>query len=145
MNWSARVQLANDLLSEDRYADAWEELQRISPQDDGLVDVLFIRMQALWALQRFPEALSLARRIVELSPEKAIYWAWLGVTTQEAIGIEAATAIYEDAVNRYPDTGVFRYCLASRYLRLGRHHEANEHMVLGLELDPSCTWLWAWR
>lgn len=137
MNSFARAQLADDLLSEGRRADAWAELQKVSPEDDDIAEVIFVKVQTLWALRHFAEALPLARRLVELSPDQTIHWAWLGMTTRHTLGLEAVAAVYEAAVSRYPATGIFRYSLASRYCSLGRFDEAREHMALGLVLDPS--------
>ena len=137
MNSFARAQLADDLLSEGRHADAWAELQKVPPDDDDIAEVIFVKVQTLWALRHFAEALPLARRLVELSPDQTIHWAWLGMTTRHTLGLEAVAAVYEAAVSRYPATGIFRYSLASRYCSLGRFDEAREHMALGLVLDPS--------
>ena len=64
MNSFARAQLADDLLSEGRHADAWAELQKVPPDDDDIAEVIFVKVQTLWALRRFAEALPLARRLV---------------------------------------------------------------------------------
>jgi tetratricopeptide (TPR) repeat protein len=138
MNSFARAQLADDLLSEGRHADAWAELQKVPLEDDEILDVIFVRVQTLFALRRYAEALPLARRLVELGPDVEAHWRWLAMTSRKMFGDNADRPIYEEAVSRYPCSASFRYNLASRYCSMQRIHEAREHMAMCLVLDPSC-------
>ena len=137
MNSFARAQYADRLLSQGKHSEAWSELQKIPAEDDEIVQVLKVRVQTLWALGKCELAADLARKLVAVCPDETIHWTWLGVLTRKVFGIEAAARIYEEAVERYPATGIFRYSLASRYCALGRFDEAREHMALGLVSDPS--------
>lgn len=137
MNSFARAQLADRLLSEGKHAEAWKQLEKVPPEDDDIVEVLNIRAQTCLALRKFALGARFARRLVDLSPEEEIHWTWLAIATRQAYGLEAAAAVYEEAVSRYPGCGNYRYSLASRYCSLGRYDEAREHMALGLALDPS--------
>lgn len=132
-----RAQYADRLLSEGRHTEAWRELERIPPEDSEIIEVLRVRVQTLFALRRFELGVEMARRLVDLCPDETIHWTWLGMASRQVFGIEAAAVVYEEAVARYPATGIFRYSLASRYCSLGRFEEAREHMALALALDPS--------
>lgn len=132
-----RAQHADWLLSEGRHAEAWIELEKIPLEDSEIIEVLRVRVQTLFALRRFERGVEMARRLVDLCPDETIHWTWLAMASRKVFGIGAATQIYEEAVARYPATGIFRYSLASRYCSLGRFEEAWEHMALALVLDPS--------
>src|SRR5260221_1098462 len=88
------------------------------------LSVLSICSAALRMSERWPEMLSLARKMVELYPVDAECWVTLADATRNSVSVQAGLELLETARQHFPDDGHILFQIGCSCGQLGRLDEA---------------------
>ena len=116
--------------------DAWDELEKIDTKDRGKPDVLKVRVEVARALRQWELVAELARHLSKVEPDESLHVFNLAQALRETEGHESALAVYEFAVDRWPDFGHLRVAMAVELCALERVSEAKLILREAIEKDP---------
>jgi tetratricopeptide (TPR) repeat protein len=118
------------------WADASEELEKISVECRDLPEVQEVRMQIYSGLKEWGLMRAVAKGMAESDPGNVQWWISWAYATRRAASIEAAKVILVDALKRHPGEPMVRYNLACYDCQLGNMDAATEYMEHALRLNP---------
>ena len=116
--------------------DAWNELEMIAPLNRAKTEVLTVRLAACRALKIWELAEEVARTLIRREPQNVMHVVALAEVMGKREGTAAAAAVYEFAVERFPDFAPLRISLAVELVKAGQIEDAKRVVKVACELDP---------
>ena len=116
--------------------DAWRELEMITPLNRAKTEVLTVRLAACRALKMWELAEEVARTLIRREPQNVMHVVALAEVMGKREGPAAAAAVYEFAVERFPDFAPLRISLAVELVNAGQIEDAKRVVRMACELDP---------
>jgi len=116
--------------------DAWNELEKIAPLNRAQTNVLTVRLAVCRALKNWELAEELARTLIKREPKNIMHVVALAEVMGHREGPVAAAAVYEFAVDRFPDFAPLRVSLAVELVKAGQIDDAKRVVKMACELDP---------
>jgi hypothetical protein len=116
--------------------DAWRELEMITPLNRAKTEVLTVRLAACRALKMWELAEEVARTLIRREPGNVMHVVALAEVMGKREGPAAAAAVYEFAVDRFPDFAPLRVSLAVEFVKAGQIEDAKRVVKMACELDP---------
>jgi tetratricopeptide (TPR) repeat protein len=116
--------------------DAWHELEMITPLNRAKTEVLTVRLAVCRALKDWELAEDITRTLIKREPENVMHVVALAEVMGHREGPVAAAAVYEFAVDRFPDLAMLRVSLAVELVKAGQIDEAKRVLKRAFELDP---------
>lgn len=116
--------------------DAWHELEMIAPQARGQTEVLVVRLAVCRALKMWELAEEVARTLIKREPHNAMHVVALAEVMNRREGPVASAAVYEFAIDRFPDFAPLRVSLAVELVKAGQIEDAKRVVKMACELDP---------
>jgi predicted Zn-dependent protease len=116
--------------------DAWHELEMIAPLNRAKTEVLTVRLAVCRALKDWELAEDITRTLIKREPENVMHVVALAEVMSHREGPVAAAAVYEFAVDRFPDLALLRVSLAVEFVKAGQIDEAKRVLKTAFELDP---------
>jgi tetratricopeptide (TPR) repeat protein len=116
--------------------DAWHELEMITPLNRAKTEVLTVRLAVCRALKDWELAEDIARTLIKREPENVMHVVALAEVMGHREGPIAAAAVYEFAIDRFPDLALLRVSLAVELVKAGQIDEAKRVLKTAFELDP---------
>ena len=116
--------------------DAWHELEMITPLNRAKTEVLTVRLAACRALKMWELAEEVARTLIRREPQNVMHVVALAEVMGKREGPAAAAAVYEFAVERFPDFAPLRISLAVELVNAGQIEDAKRVVRMACELDP---------
>lgn len=116
--------------------DAWTELERITPLNRAKTGVLTVRLAVCRALQKWELAEEIARTLIRREPGNVMHVVALAEVMGHREGPTAAAAVYEFAIDRFPDFAPLRISLAVELVKAGQLEDAKRVLKVAFELDP---------
>ena len=116
--------------------DAWNELDKIDAEERGKTDVLKVRVEVARALGKWEMVAELARHLSKIEPDESLHVFNVAQALREIEGHESALAVYEFAVDRWPDFGHLRVAMAVELCALERVSEAKLILREAIKKDP---------
>lgn len=113
--------------------EAFEELEKISPQAWFHADVLIVRWVIYAKARKWEVALHVARKVVELAPERPMGWISLAYSLNELNRTPEAWRALLEAVERFPKNGAIQFNLACYACKLGKMDEARHWLARSIE------------
>lgn len=117
------------------YAEAQADLARLSPGARKHPDVLELEWDVLAHEQRWNEALEVARRLIQVAPERSFGWVHQAFSLRriEGGGLDRAWEALLPAVKLFPTEKLIPYNLACYAAQLGRAGEAWDWLHRAME------------
>jgi predicted Zn-dependent protease len=100
--------------------DAWHELEMIAPLNRAQTEVLRVRLAVCRALKNWEAAEEIARTLIKREPENIMHVVALAEVMGHREGPVAAAAVYEFAIDRFPDFALLRVSLAVELVKAGQ-------------------------
>ncbi len=116
--------------------DAWHEIERIAPLNRAQTEVLVVRLAVCRALKKWEVAEDIARTLIEREPGNIMHVVALAEVMGYREGPVAAAAVYEFAVDRFPDFALLRVSLAVELIKAGQVEDAKRVLKVAVQLDP---------
>jgi predicted Zn-dependent protease len=116
--------------------DAWHELEMIAPLNRAQTQVLAVRLAVCRALKDWELAEEVARALIKREPENIMHVVALAEVMCHREGPVAAAAVYEFAIDRFPDFALLRVSLAVELIKAGQIDDAKRAVKAACELDP---------
>jgi predicted Zn-dependent protease len=116
--------------------DAWHELEMIAPLNRAKTEVLTVRLAVCRALKDWELAEDIARTLIKREPENVMHIVALAEVMGQREGPVAAAAVYEFAIDRFPDFAPLRVSLAVELVKAGQIDDAKRVLKTAFELDP---------
>jgi predicted Zn-dependent protease len=116
--------------------DAWNELECIKPLNRAKTEVLTVRMAVCRALKKWELAEEVARTLVKREPHNVMHVVALAEVMGFREGPVAAAAVYEFAIDRFPDFAPLRVSLAVELVKAGQIEDAKRVVKMAIKLDP---------
>ncbi len=116
--------------------DAWHQLEMIAPQNRAQAEVLVVRLAVCRALKDWALSEDIARLLIAREPHNVMHVVALAEVMGRREGPVAAAAVYEFAVDRFPDFALLRVSLAVELVRAGQIQDAKRVVKMACELDP---------
>jgi len=116
--------------------DAWHELEMIAPQARAQTEVLVVRLAACRALKMWEAAEEVARTLIKREPTNIMHVVALAEVIGKREGPVAAAAVYEFAVDRFPDFALLRVSLAVELIKAGQIDDAKRVLKVAVQQDP---------
>jgi predicted Zn-dependent protease len=116
--------------------DAWHELEMIAPLNRAKTEVLTVRLAVCRALKDWELAEDIARTLIKREPDNIMHVVALAEVMGNREGPVAAAAVYEFAIDRFPDIALLRVSLAVELVKAGQIDEAKRILKTAFELDP---------
>jgi tetratricopeptide (TPR) repeat protein len=116
--------------------DAWHELEMITPLNRAKTEVLTVRLAACRALKMWELAEEVARTLIRREPQNVMHVVALAEAVGHREGPAAAAAVYEFAIEQFPDFAPLRVSLAVELVKAGQVDEAKRVVKMACELDP---------
>jgi tetratricopeptide (TPR) repeat protein len=116
--------------------DAWHELEMIAPLNRAKTEVLTVRLAVCRALKDWDLAEDIARTLIKREPENVMHVVALAEVMGHREGPVAAAAVYEFAIDRFPDLAMLRVSLAVELVKAGQLEDAKRVLKVAFELDP---------
>jgi hypothetical protein len=116
--------------------DAWNELEEITAANRAEIEVLTVRLAVCRALEKWELAEEVARYLVKHDPHNVMHVVALAEAVGHREGPVAAAAVYEFAVEWFPDFGMLRVSLAVELTKAGQVEDAKKVLKVAFELDP---------
>jgi predicted Zn-dependent protease len=116
--------------------DAWHELEMITPLNRAQTEVLTVRLAVCRALKDWELAEDIARTLIKREPENVMHVVALAEVMGHREGPVAAAAVYEFAIDRFPDLALLRVSLAVELVKAAQIDEAKRILKTAFELDP---------
>lgn len=115
---------------------AWNELEEIAARNRGTTEVLGLRLDVCRKLGKWELAEELARTLIAREPNNIMHVVALAEVMGKREGPIAAAAVYEFAVDRFPDFAPLRISLAVELVKTGQVDDAKRILRVAFELDP---------
>lgn len=115
---------------------AWDELEQIPAENRAESVVLIMRYEIYMALERWDEAVEIARHLVKTDPDEPMLFINLAMAEVKKSGYKVAEGILRDALATFPDHPNINYNLGCYSARLGKIEEARRLVAIAIELDP---------
>jgi len=115
--------------------DAWHELEMIAPQARGQTEVLVVRLAVCRALMMWELSEEVARTLIKREPHNVMHLVALAEVMNKREGPVAAAAVYEFAIDRFPDFAPLRVSLAVELVKAGQVDDAKKVLKAAFELD----------
>jgi predicted Zn-dependent protease len=116
--------------------DAWHELEMITPLNRAKTEVLTVRLAACRALKMWELAEEIGRTLIRREPDNVMHVVALAEVMGHREGPIAAAAVYEFAIDRFPDFAPLRVSLAVELVKAGQVDDAKKVLKAAFELDP---------
>jgi len=116
--------------------DAWNELEMITPLNRAKTEVLVVRLAVCRALKDWEQAEEIARTLIKREPHNVMHVVALAEVMGRREGPVAAAAVYEFAIDRFPDFAPLRISLAVELVKAGQIEDAKQVVKKACELDP---------
>jgi tetratricopeptide (TPR) repeat protein len=116
--------------------DAWNELEMIMPLNRAKTEVLTVRLAACRALKMWELAEEVARTLIRREPQNAMHVVALAEVMGKREGPVAAAAVYEFAIEQFPDFAPLRVSLAVELVKAGQVEDAKRVVKMAIDLDP---------
>lgn len=116
--------------------DAWHELEMIAPANRAKTEVLTVRLAVCRALKDWELAEEIARTLIKREPHNVMHVVALAEVMGRREGPVAAAAVYEFAIDRFPDFAPLRVSLAVELVKAGQIEDAKRVVKMACELDP---------
>jgi tetratricopeptide (TPR) repeat protein len=116
--------------------DAWHELEMITPLNRAKTEVLTVRLAVCRALKDWEQAEEIARTLIRREPHNVMHVVALAEVMGKREGPAAAAAVYEFAIEQFPDFAPLRVSLAVELVKAGQVEEAKRVVKMACELDP---------
>jgi len=117
--------------------DAWHELEMITPLNRAQTEVLGVRLAVCRALKNWEAAEEIARTLIKREPTNIMHVVALAEVMGHREGPVAAAAVYEFAVDQFPDFALLRVSLAVELIKAGQVDDAKRVLKTAFELDPA--------
>ena len=115
---------------------AWDELEQIPAEYRAESIVLVMRYEIYMALEKWDEAVEIARYLVKAVPDEPLLFVNLGMAEVKKTGYEAGEGILREALVTFPDHPNLIYNLACYCAQVGKIEEAKQLLAKAIELDP---------
>ena len=115
---------------------AWNELEEITPLNRAKTEVLSVRLNACRKLGKWELAEDIARTLIRREPQNVMHVVALAEVMGKREGPIAAAAVYEFAIDRFPDFAPLRVSLAVELVKAGQVDDAKRVLKVAFELDP---------
>jgi len=115
---------------------AWNELEMITPLNRAQTEVLSVRLNACRKLCKWELAEDIARTLVKREPHNVMHVVALAEVMGKREGPVAAAAVYEFAIDRFPDFAPLSVSLAVELVKAGQLDDAKRVLKAAFELDP---------
>ena len=116
--------------------DACHELEMIAPLNRAQTEVLGVRLAVCRALKMWELAEDVARTLIKREPENIMHVVALAEVMGHREGPVAAAAVYEFAIDRFPDFALLRVSLAVELIKAGQVEDAKRVLKVACQLDP---------
>jgi predicted Zn-dependent protease len=116
--------------------DAWHELEMITPLNRAQTEVLGVRLAVCRALKNWEAAEEIARTLIKREPENIMHVVALAEVMGHREGPVAAAAVYEFAIDRFPDFALLRVSLAVELIKAGQVEDAKRVLKVAIQQDP---------
>jgi predicted Zn-dependent protease len=116
--------------------DAWHELEMIAPQARAQTEVIVVRLAVCRALKMWELAEEIARTLIRREPQNVMHVVALAEVMGHREGPVAAAAVYEFAIDRFPDFAPLRISLAVELVKAGQVDDAKRVLKTAFKLDP---------
>jgi hypothetical protein len=116
--------------------DAWNELEMITPLNRAKTEVLTVRLAVCRALKMWELAEEIARTLIRREPHNVMHVVALAEVMGKREGPVAAAAVYEFAIDRFPDFAPLRVSLAVELVKAGQIEDAKRVVKKACEPDP---------
>jgi predicted Zn-dependent protease len=116
--------------------DAWHELEMIAPLNRAQTEVLTVRLAVCRALKDWELAEDITRTLIKREPENVMHVVALAEVMGHREGPVAAAAVYEFAVDQFPDFALLRVSLAVELVKAGQIDEAKRVLKMAIQQDP---------
>lgn len=98
--------------------------------------MLTVRLAVCRALKKWELAEEIARTLIEREPNNVMHAVALAEVMGKREGPVAAAAVYEFAVDRFPDFALLRASLAVELVKAGQMDDAKRVVKVAFDLDP---------
>jgi tetratricopeptide (TPR) repeat protein len=115
---------------------AWNELEEIKAANRADVEVLTVRLAVCRGLEKWELAEEVARHLIKHDPHNVMHVVALAEAMGHREGPTAAAAVYEFAIDRFPDLALLRVSLAVELVKAGQIDDAKRVLKTAFELDP---------
>ncbi len=115
---------------------ALEALEQADVQDPGNTEVLTLRVDVLWLLERYDEALAACTELLQRGSEQGWVYARRGMIRLDAGDPQAARQDLERALEQLPGQPVLHQLRSKTFAHEERWQEALAAIELAHELDP---------
>jgi predicted Zn-dependent protease len=116
--------------------DAWNELEMIAPLNRAQTEVLSVRLAVCRALKDWALSEDIARLLIAREPHNVMHVVALAEIIGRREGPVAAAAVYEFAVDRFPDFALLRVSLAVELIKAGQIDDAKRVLKVAVQQDP---------
>jgi hypothetical protein len=116
--------------------DAWHQLEMIAPLNRAQTEVLSVRLAVCRALKDWALSEDIARLLIAREPHNVMHVVALAEIMGRREGPVAAAAVYEFAIDRFPDFALLRVSLAVELIKAGQVEDAKRVLRMAFELDP---------
>jgi tetratricopeptide (TPR) repeat protein len=116
------------------HAEALDELNLVSPAEQGRVEVLGLRWSISAQLKLWEQCVVLAERIVELAPRNVFGWIHRSYALHELKRTSEARDLLQPALKRFPKNETIPYNLACYECQLGNLDAAREWLRRAMKL-----------
>jgi len=116
--------------------DAWHELKMITPVNRAQAEVLSVRLAVCRALKNWEAAEEIARTLIKREPSNIMHVVALAEVMGHREGPVAAAAVYEFAVDHFPDFALLRVSLAVELIKCGQIEDAKKVLKVAVQQDP---------
>jgi tetratricopeptide (TPR) repeat protein len=135
-NDQLRLNTAAGFLQIGEPMDAWHELEMITPLNRAKTEVLTVRLAVCRALGQWELAEEIARTLIRREPGNVMHVVALAEVMGKREGPVAAAAVYEFAIDRFPDFASLRVSMAVELVKAGQIEDAKRVVKMACELDP---------
>ena len=115
---------------------AWNELEEIEAKNRGATEALTARLAVCRPLGQWELAEELERLLIAREPNNIMHVVALAEIMGRREGPVAAAAVYEFAIDRFPDFAPLRISLAVELVKAGLIEDAKRVVKKACELDP---------
>lgn len=115
---------------------AWNELEEIDAKNRASTEVLGLRLDVCRKLGKWELAEDIVRTLVKREPHSVMHVVALAEVMGRREGPVAAAAVYEFAIDRFPDFAPLRVSLAVELVKAGQVNDAKRVLKAAFELDP---------
>jgi hypothetical protein len=136
MTPAQRLDSAYRYRDEDKFAEAWAEMQAVAESARGTRDYLMLVASVAPALGKWHEAAEANRQLVRMEPSSILHWMSLGAAVRYSVGPLAAADVYVEASLHVRGKICFPYAYAACLCEAGRVGEARCVLHHVLEREP---------